>query len=626
VAGIVSRPRAEGASRWAVVAMIGALVVVGGGRARAQVFSPGPLAKPHGKLEGLDKCARCHEARKSLSAETCLACHTELTPRIEERAGFHGRLAPEKRDACQACHPDHRGRDFPLVDWEGDRKSFEHGRTGWRLQGAHARVGCGECHRKALVAAPAILDLLRRGARHETYLGLPTRCASCHFDEHRGQLGTDCQSCHSQSAWKPEPGFDHQKTAYALRGKHIAVPCAKCHPSLEDEGTDRGAVPKPRASSYLQMKPIEHRTCASCHRDPHEGKLGPACANCHTERGWGVLSRSETVDPSFHAKTRYPLEGGHIGVACRSCHGPFPGQRARYKDLAFSRCSDCHQDAHVGQLAGGAGACEACHTIMSFSPPSFEAEQHAQTQFPLLGAHAAVACRACHPLDARMPARAPADMRKLLHAEKRPLTVSLAVLKRPERPDACAACHPDPHAGQFAAEMREDGCARCHGTESFHDVSFDHGRDSRFPLDGAHATTACGACHRVQALSPKGAPTVQYKGLALACNGCHADEHQGQFERIAARAPGTTPKARAASDCGFCHPTTSFKETIFTHADARFTGFPLRGKHAELGCQRCHDRVEVASGLTTTRFRGLPTDCHGCHVDFHKGHFGGLAP
>ena len=374
------------------------------------------------------------------------------------------------------------------------------------------------------------------------------------------------------------------------------------------------------------MKPIEHRTCASCHRDPHEGKLGPACANCHSERGWGVLSRSEeSWTPRSTTRPDTPTGRSHRS-GMPELPRAVPRPAGSLQGISLSRCSDCHQDAHVGQLAGGAGGCEACHTTMTFSPPSFESEQHAQTAFPLLGAHAAVACRACHPIDARLPGRVSADVRKLLHAEKRPVTVSLAVLRRRERPDACAACHSDPHAGQFAAETREDGCAHCHQTESFHALTFDHGRDSRFPLDGAHATAACGACHRVQALSPKATPTIQYKGLSLVCNGCHADEHQGQFERIEARTPGAAPKARAAADCGFCHATTSFKETLFTHADVRFTGFVLRGKHAELTCQRCHERVEVAPGLKATRYRGLPTDCQGCHVDFHKGSFGGLAP
>ncbi|HET6146240.1 MAG TPA: hypothetical protein VFH68_01815, partial [Polyangia bacterium] len=43
--------------------------------ASAQFFSPGPLARAHSSLEGIDKCARCHDEQKGLSARLCLDCH-----------------------------------------------------------------------------------------------------------------------------------------------------------------------------------------------------------------------------------------------------------------------------------------------------------------------------------------------------------------------------------------------------------------------------------------------------------------------------------------------------------------------------------------------------------------------
>jgi ribosomal protein L32 len=99
--------------------------------ASAQFFSPGRLSRAHASLEGLEKCSNCHEAQKGLSARLCLDCHTELQARIVKNAGFHGHLAPAKRQDCQGCHPDHRGLDFNMVEWDGGRDKFDHQKAGW---------------------------------------------------------------------------------------------------------------------------------------------------------------------------------------------------------------------------------------------------------------------------------------------------------------------------------------------------------------------------------------------------------------------------------------------------------------------------------------------------------------
>ena len=204
-------------------------------RAAAQFFSPGPLARPHASLEGLGKCAKCHEQQKGLAARFCLDCHTEVAARGSKGAGFHGHLPEAKRQECQGCHPDHRGLDFAMVDWEAGREKFDHRRAGWPLEGVHAKVRCDDCHARRLVVESTVRRLLEQQPKRVTYLGLATRCDACHFDEHRGQLARECQKCHDQAAWKPAPGFNHQGTGYPLLGKHKEVACAKCHPTVADE-------------------------------------------------------------------------------------------------------------------------------------------------------------------------------------------------------------------------------------------------------------------------------------------------------------------------------------------------------------------------------------------------------
>ena len=75
----------------------------------------------------------------------------------------------------------------------------------------------------------------------------------------------------------------------------------------------------------------------------------------------------------------------------------------------------------------------------------------------------------------------------------------------------CVTCHADPHGGRFdapdlpASVDGRAGCARCHDAASFRSrgAGFDHGRWTRFPLDGKHATVDCASCHE-----PLGAAAV----------------------------------------------------------------------------------------------------------------------
>jgi hypothetical protein len=613
----------------------------------AQFFSPGPLARPHASLEGLASCNKCHEQQKGLSARLCLDCHQELAGRVARGNGFHGRLPPAKRAECQGCHPDHRGRELQLVDWEVGRDRFDHRKTGWPLEGTHARTTCNDCHQRPLVVDPAIRQMLDRKPARSTMLGLSTRCNSCHFDEHRGQLGPDCQKCHGETVWKPTARFNHQTTAYPLQGKHRDVACAKCHPGQQDERTPADAFPRPRATAFMEMKPIDHRTCASCHDDPHRGGFGPACASCHSEAAWKIILTGGNKNTAFHEKTRYPLRGAHIGVACRSCHGPAPGQPARFKGLPFAACSDCHEDAHLGQLQDGprdtTGGpreglarrappgqtrargrppdCAGCHTVNGFSPARYELEQHAATRFPLEGAHETASCRGCHPVDRKLESRVSPVVRKKLRGERRPELWSFVVMQPRRSPQACAACHADVHRGQLAGEKTKDTCSRCHRTTSFTDLSFDHDRDSRFPLTGKHARTPCAACHETERRG--GQPVVRYKPIETACARCHADYHLGQFSTTATSSEGGPRKAR---QCDFCHQTASFKETLFAHNDGHFSSYPLEGKHAQVKCQSCHPTVRLGPEMKTVRYRPLPGECEGCHADYHKGEFRGFEP
>jgi hypothetical protein len=496
----------------------------------ADLLSPGPLAKAHADLEGIKNCTKCHSAGEQVAQEKCLDCHKELQPQLAKGTGFHGHIPPAQR-ACNACHHEHQGRDFALIEW--DKKKFDHARTGFALKGKHAPLDCAKCHEARFESAAA------KALKRETYLGLPAACSACHFDEHRGQLGLDCAKCHGEQGWKPAPGFVHAKTAFPLRGAHQRVECLKCHAQILDAQTH--AFPRPVHESFSRFKPVAHNRCSDCHQDVHQGRFGGDCERCHVEQSWTTLKQA-SGERAFHEKTRYPLRGAHATVACKDCHGS--GKRAVYKNMKFAACMDCHKDAHDRQLAHP--ACERCHDVNGFRPARFEPKDHLATKYPLQGAHLAVGCAQCHP-------------------QRTPGVVVF-------HPDAqrCESCHADPHQKQFA----QKSCATCHEVASFHKVNIDH---SRYPLKASHATAACAGCH----------VNGRYIPVAQQCSACHADVHAGQLGADCAKCHDeskfkNTHFAHASwplegkhekVTCAKCHPTA--------HVTVKYKGVPR-------DCEGCH--------------------------------------
>lgn len=597
----------------AVVALALAVGIAAPTPSTAQLLSPGRLSRAHQELEGDENCIRCHASGRQVPQQRCLSCHDDLAARIRAGRGLHG--TTYRGQACAGhCHVEHRGVNAPLVRWPaGGMNQFDHADTGWRLEGAHTRAECRDCHR----------GVNARGNR--TFLDTNRRCASCHQDVHEGRLGTACESCHNQTDFHQadRTDFSHAVTRFPLRGAHRSVECAECH----------GTPP-----TWLG---IEFGTCASCHQDPHAGRLGAQCASCHNEFSWadtrgfahpglslagghqGVAcatchDRGNTEAPSAgarcvgchhpvheapfgnrcetchqgiawlglprrvgldaHPRTAFPLVGEHQDVACQGCHRMELPRPERYRGLSFGRCADCHADAHSGEFsARDAGECGSCHTSHGFHPTTFGIAAHASTSFPLTGLHAAVACAGCH--GATRP-------RYDLHV-----------------PDqACAACHENPHGTQFQPEMAQGGCAHCHETSSWSQTRVSH---TTWPLTGAHARAACEGCHAPSAAERAAGHTEpRYRGVPRDCEGCHDDVHAGQFR--------TSEPLRGCADC---HTTSAFALPDWDHAG--MTGFVLDGRHRDVSCEGCHASVTLRNGSRSTRYRLGYRECRDCHADPH---------
>jgi Cytochrome c7 and related cytochrome c len=571
-------------------------------------ISPGPLARAHQELEGALKCTKCHAGRKEAMSANCQGCHRDIEWLVQRNEGYHG--TREVRTAtCASCHPDHAGADFRLVKWpDGSLERFDHRRAGWPLELSHAKTECIDCHTIKFQHSPAA----RLGARKNAdnaLTGLETACASCHEDIHRGGLGTECTKCHDAGKWTITPGFKHDTTGYALTNKHTEVKCDKCHltPELATK-RDAGGHPIP------VYKPVPHKSCADCHKDPHAGRLGPNCTNCHTTSSFKLIDKQNFE----HDRTRFPLKGKHATVRCAGCHKDFSTQEL--KKPGFQTCGACHGDAHGGTatLAGKVADCAECHGLAGFTPATFTVERHRTTKYALEGKHQTVSCASCHRKETNPTLAARLGSSKVVI---RPLF------------GRCLDCHTDLHGGQLTGRADKGECSACHKVAGWTPSGFDAAQHAklRLPLEGRHREIDCRDCHGAdrKALPPLpktvtlGKAGFLFKGVEVDCQACHADPHHGRFAAQGARAKTT--------GCLTCHNTTAFRPSTADIATHKTYGFPLEGAHRATPCLACHAEMKAAPAKRSsliaagTVFPALAfsakTACADCHETPHGNQF-----
>ncbi len=522
------------------------------GQALWAQLSPGDLHQSHAGLEGLRNCTKCHSEGDQVKPGLCLDCHKAVKISLEQKKGLH---RSSEFETCVNCHVDHLGRNADLRHWPDGQKNFDHKKTGFELKGKHQNADCKSCHQpKFMVNA----DRLRQQEINpeKTFFGLTTDCVSCHADVHHKTLGENCASCHNETGWLTAAGFDHAKTAFPLSGKHLNVKCSQCH---QTSYTNRDIK-----SAALIFKRPDAGQCQTCHTDPHQNRFGENCTGCHQTSGWQNL-----VNGKFnHDKTRYPLAGRHRLVNCESCHKPGLPKRS----LAFSKCTDCHRDEHLGQFKNSqpGPACENCHSTDGFSPAHFSTGQHNKSRFKLENAHLAVPCFLCHKTE-KMQGQSTARFRfdQLV----------------------CESCHNNPH-GKTLPPSDADRCAACHQTVSWKKVTFSH-EQTRFKLTDRHEQAECRACHLKNS-------QIVFDKNTLDCATCHADTHRGQL-----RPEGTTQ-----TDCAVCHTAKDWLAEKFDHETR--TRFSLQGGHQFVPCAKCHLPEQDAQGIFI-RYKPLSAECKTCH-------------
>jgi len=529
-------------------------------------LSPGDLNEAHASLEGLQNCGQCHEAGQQVSGAKCLDCHKIIAQKLSVKQGFHGL---NNYSDCVACHVEHLGRDSELIFWPDKKEDFDHKLAGYVLDGKHAALKCHQCHQAANIKDGRLPPEQYKDL-NRTFLGLDQACLNCHIDEHRGQLSEQCLSCHSYDNFKPATAFDHDgKTDFPLVGKHEQAPCIKCHPIQVDNKF-------PDDSEYSRFTGIKHDSCSDCHEDIHRGKFSTNCQDCHNPADWKIINQANFD----HSRTNFPLKGRHSGLLCEKCH--FPGTPVAGQK--HEKCTDCHQDYHRGQFAGGkiGSECSECHLVNGFTPALFSIGQHRETNFPLAGSHLAVPCIACH--------------------KSTTLADGSVTTQFKYESTRCRTCHRDPHVGEADKYIQSGGCEYCHNVESWRSVSFDHNQ-TKFVLEGKHETAQCRHCHK-PVKADISQHSINFMGLKTACENCHRDIHQGQFGAAA-----DTDAEKPVTNCGRCHNSQNWFPGRFDHSRA---AFKLEGAHRNVSCVKCHKKI-MKGEQEFTWFKPISRSCEYCH-------------
>jgi hypothetical protein len=363
-------------------------------------------------------------------------------------------------------------------------------------------------------------------------------CADCHAEDepHNGNLGQQCDDCHTQQTWSSIV-FDHgAKTDFHLTGVHADTNCSACHANETYESTlnqcsdchenddvhngTRGAdcaschnadgwrdatfdhkleTDFALVGSHTDLScdschlsamslPEPPATCVGCHAsiDTHQGQNGDDCKSCHAETTWEVSFNHFT-------ETGFALTDAHESASCNECH------KGTLTDEIETACYACHvkEDPHAGELTN----CENCHNESTWLQDiKFH---HDLTNFPLLGGHQLVSCEQCH--------------NGLQFAD--------------QIGGQCVDCHrtADPHEQSLGTE-----CGNCHSPVAWSLWAFDHEVDTDFSLTGAHDGLECTACHT----------PYNKTEPPSSCAGCHRqdDPHRGSF----------------GDNCLRCHTTDTF--------------------------------------------------------------------
>src|SRR5581483_6941903 len=319
--------------------------------------------------------------------------------------------------------------------------------------------------------------------------------------------------------------------------------------------------------------------CDKCHV-PFKGIPDSACLACHPATGKHI---EEGAGP--HA--RFAKEGRK----CTSCHADHKGEKHPLSPEVKQQGFDHARDAGVALTGKHGGVpCAGCHKPTKTGAIQWIGDAALDICF---GCHKDVHkgelggnCSRCHSTGGWKPPSKTIEQHKVSMTGKHAgLQCAQCHVKGAhlEPKSSCGDCHEQKHGGTKAP------CETCHNTNDWKSATFKHDFCTCI-LPGKHQTAPCLSCH----------PAFKFVPTPFACAACHKKDLK--HEDLGA--------------CSRCHSALSWKTKTFDH-DKPQVGFPIEGKHLEVGCENCHKQKGV--------FRGLPRNCEGCHKVPKHGDFGACA-
>ena len=564
-----------------------------------------------GQHQGVD-CRACHESLIFEEASTqCISCHVDLH---QQTVGSD----------CARCHN--------VENWLVDNITELHQENGFPLLGVHAQISCAECHDSETgLQFPRIgnecinchlEDFNATTDPNHIASGFSLECTDCHqiegfdwssefinhdfFPLEKGHDIADCNACHTNGDFKNTPtdcvachltDFNEAQTPNHI-ASDFSTNCTDCHTLDLDWMPAEYLAHDNLFPIYSGSHEGEWDACVDCHLNPNDFSEF-TCTTCHEKNetdgdhdevnGYVYESRAclachptGNEDDNFdHNRTRFPLNGAHIGVDCIECH-------ANGYTGTPTNCAACHTDdfnsaKDPDHVAGGFSMeCQVCHTETAWEPAIFN---HDNTDFPLRGGHVGVDCIECH---ADGYAGTPTD---------------------------CVACHQDDYNQTTNPDHKASGfsteCQVCHSETAWIPATFDH-ENTNFPLTGAHIGVDCLECH-----------ADGYAGTPTECVACHQTDFDGS----------TNPdhkRLALSTDCVSCHTTEpNWMPATF---DIHDQFYELNGAHALIRndcaachngnynntpntCFGCHQSDYNNANNPDHRSAGFPTDCESCHSE-----------
>jgi len=200
-------------------------------------------------------------------ATPCLSCHVNgvYTGTPQQCYTCH------QKDYTNTTNPKHSpGFPTDCVGCHGTAvwrpATFDHSKASFKLTGAHVQTPCASCHVNGV------------------YTGTPQQCASCHLSRYNATTNpahapagfpTDCQPCHSTTAWTPST-FQHDPFFPISAGsKHSPgrwSVCADCHTVATNFKTfscitchqHASTIVNPKHSGVANYR-YDSQACYSCH-------------------------------------------------------------------------------------------------------------------------------------------------------------------------------------------------------------------------------------------------------------------------------------------------------------------------------------------------------------------------